>query len=46
MRSLSVSFPDPKGRYLGAFEEMRRDFHSFPEKFFSITPPPHNKKNE
>jgi hypothetical protein len=41
-----MSFPCATSRLLGALDEIRRDFRFFPEKFFSITPPLHTKKNE
>jgi hypothetical protein len=46
MRSLSMSFPCAMSRLLGVFDAIRSDLRFFPEKFFSLTPPPHTKKNE
>jgi hypothetical protein len=36
MHAITVSFPGPMGRFLGAFDEIRRDLCFFPEKFFFI----------
>jgi hypothetical protein len=46
MHTITMSFPCPTGRFLGAFTVIRRDLRAFPEKIFSSYPPLHEEKYE